>query len=169
MRITRYQVVALVSGTLPASPEMSTQERPSALRVSAQDRDELLRWVRAATTAQRVVMRSVIVLLAGAGWTNARVANELGVSRRTVALWKQRYQVAGCRALLVDAPGRGRKPGRNRHVVARIVAMSRQRPPQGTRWTVRSLAREVGSSHATVQRVLRELELGSTSPREQSI
>src|SRR5262245_20127640 len=113
MRITRYQVVALVGGSIPASPEMSAQIRPSALRVDAQDRDELLRWVRAATTAQRVVMRSVVVLLAGAGWTNARIATELGVSRRTVALWKQRYQVAGCRTLLVDAPGRGRKPGRN--------------------------------------------------------
>jgi transposase len=160
MRITRYQLLALVSRSFAVSPELGAQAEP-ALIVGVSDRDEMLRWIRASTTPQRVVMRSVIVLLAAAGWSNSRSAGELGIGRRTVALWKHRFQVAGCRALLVDSPGRGRKPGRNRHVVQQIVAMHRQGPPQGARWTVRSLAREVGSSHATVQRVLRELDLGS--------
>jgi transposase len=167
MRITRHQLLALVARSA-VSPESSPTAIARALRLDDHDRHELWRWLRASTTPQRVLIRSAIVLLAGAGWSNARAASVLGISRRTVALWKHRFGVAGCRALLVDAPGRGRKPGRNRDVVDRIVAM-RQRPPLGTRWTVRTLAREVGSSHATVQRVLRDLELRPSTAREHSI
>jgi transposase len=161
-------LLALVSRSYDASPEITAHDAHRALHVDDRDYLEMMRWIRASTTPQRVVMRSVIVLLARAGWTNARSAAELGISRRTVALWKHRFQVAGCRALLVDAPGRGRKPGRNRAVVDRIAAI-RQLPPNGSRWSVRSLAREVGSSHATVQRVLRELDRRSNVCVEHSI
>lgn len=161
MRITRQQILAIANAALTASPNLAAQGGQVYTRVhlTTDTRDRLARWVRAATTPQRVVRRSVVVLLAASGWSNARIATALGISRHTVALWKSRFAAGGADALLVDAPGRGRKPGRNRQVVARIVAMTGEQPPQGTRWTVRTLASAVGVSHATVQRVWREQSL----------
>ena len=78
---------------------------------------------------------------------------------RSWSAWRLRYLNGGRGALLVDAPGRGRKPGRNQDVVERIRMLSHQRPDDGRRWTVRSLARAVGVSHATVHRICRELHL----------
>jgi transposase len=124
--------------------------------ITAADREELLRRLQSSTTPDRVTVRTALVLLASAGWSDSRIAAALGVTRRTVALWRSRYIKGGCSALLVDAPGRGRKPGRNREIIEKIRAKTSERPIQGQRWTVRSLARAVGVSHATVHRVCRE-------------
>ena len=75
---------------------------------SAADRDRLERWVRAATTPQRVVRRSRIVLHWLEGMTATDIAARVGVSRPTVHLWIRRFAAAGPDALLRDAPGRGR-------------------------------------------------------------
>lgn len=156
MRISNYQVLALVNHRLNASLKLVAQGDGPGVDLRAADRDRLVHWVRASTTPQRVVTRSVIVLMAASGWSNARIAAELGISRRTVALWKARFAGGGPDALLVDAPGRGRKPGRDAQLVARIVELSLQPRSDGRRWTVRSMAEAVGASHSTVQRVWRE-------------
>jgi transposase len=137
----------------------------AAFALKAADRDVLLRWLRGSTTPQRVVVRSGVVLLADAGWSNTRIAQQLGVSRRTVALWKARYSRGGPTSVLVDAPGRGRKPGRDTHMVSKILAATQESPPDADRWTVRTLARAVGVSHATVQRVWREHGITPTAAR----
>lgn len=132
--------------------------------IEPQDRDEMLRMARAASTRPRIAMRMIVVLLAGAGWKDARIAAALGVSRRTVALWRARFAAGGMPALLVDAPGRGRKPGRNREIVERIRRAMIDPPANGVRWTVRTLARAVGVSHATVHRVWRDLRAATVPP-----
>lgn len=76
--------------------------RDSALRT------RLERWVRGATTPQRVVRRARIVLLALDGIPPDEIAARVGVSRPTVALWIERFADGGPDALLHDAPGRGR-------------------------------------------------------------
>lgn len=121
----------------------------------------LMRWVRSPTTTQRVVTRSLIVLLTAAGHSGATIAHQLGVTRRTVALWQRRFRDGGAAVLLVDAPGRGRKKGRDPVTVRRIESAATQPPPPGlARWTVRALARHVGVSAATVHRVWTERGLG---------
>jgi DNA-binding NarL/FixJ family response regulator len=77
--------------------------------VSPSDRATLERWVRASTTPQRTVRRSRIALLLDEGRSMRAVAREVGVSRQTVALWRDRYLQGGCAALTGDRPGRGRK------------------------------------------------------------
>ena len=81
-----------------------------AVRLPDGDRATLERWVRARTTAQRLVLRSRIVLSLGAGLSGREVARKLGVSRHTVDLWRARYLKEGCDGLMRDKPGRGRKP-----------------------------------------------------------
>ena len=132
--------------------------RPSAsISLPEEHRAKLDRWVRSSTTPQRLAVRSLIVLLAGSGMTDAAIAGQMHITRRTAARWRLRYVAGGPDALTVDAPGRGRKPGRNPEVVAKIVEATAGGPPAGLgRWTVRSLARHLGVSHATVQRVWKE-------------
>ena len=71
-------------------------------------RTQLERWVKAATTPQRLVRRSRIALLAMDGLSSDEIAARVGVSRPTVVLWKSRFEDGGPDALVKDAPGRGR-------------------------------------------------------------
>ena len=149
----------------PAKNNRSTPTRTAAAVIIADaDREELLRRLQTPGTGERVAVRTALVLLASVGWSDSRIASTLGVTRRTVALWRSRYIKGGCPALLVDAPGRGRKPGRNREIIEKIRAKTCEPPAQGDRWTVRSLARAVGVSHATVHRVCREQHLPLDGP-----
>src|SRR5262245_48297607 len=116
MRISRSQVLAVVASTLHATP-LAVGDAAVGAALEAEERDRLVRWARATSTPPRIVTRTVIVLLSAGGWSNARIASSLGVSRRTVALWKSRFAARGSQTLLVDEPGRGRKPGRNQQIV----------------------------------------------------
>lgn len=72
-------------------------------------RTRLERWVRAATTPQRVARRARIVLFDLDGFPPDEIAARVGVSRPTVTLWIERFARGGPDALLHDAPGRGRR------------------------------------------------------------
>jgi hypothetical protein len=78
--------------------------------LSDDDRHTLERWVRSPTVAQRVALRSRILLALDQGTTGRAAARALGISRTTVDLWRHRFLVGGCQALCRDKPGRGRKP-----------------------------------------------------------
>lgn len=112
-------------------------------------------WVKSATPT-RLKRRSRIILLLASGLSQAAVAVQLGVSRRTVAIWKQRFLQGGASVLQHDRPGRGRPKGRSADAVAAITA-AMAAPPEGqSRWTARALAKHVGVSHSTVLRVWRD-------------
>jgi transposase len=111
-------------------------------------------WVGAPTSAQRLVMRARIVLLAAHGMTDSQIATELAVSRPTVALWKKRFCQGGPAALREDQPGRGRKPSISSDLVRQIVSATTQTTPEGaTHWSTRSMAAAFGVSNATVHRI----------------
>ena len=56
-------------------------------------------WVRAQKTPQSVVLRARIALLAADGLSNTRIAREVGVSRPTVILWRERFRQGGPESL----------------------------------------------------------------------
>jgi transposase len=114
-------------------------------------------WVKTASQA-RLKRRSRIILLLASGLSQAAVAAQLNVSRRTVAIWRQRFLEGGPPILEHDRPGRGRPKGRSANAVAAINA-AMARPPEGVeRWTARALAKHVGVSHSTVLRVWRDTQ-----------
>ena len=80
--------------------------------VSHEDRTTLECWIRRPSAPQRLVLRSRIVLMLADGCPAREIARRLGVSRTTVALWRDRYAQEGCEVLRHDRPGRGRKPAR---------------------------------------------------------
>lgn len=127
---------------------------PDALPVTAEQRRTLETWVAARNTPQKVVFRSRIVLLAAEGKANRRIAQDLGTSRPSVILWRQRFVAGGTAALTEDAPGRGRKPVIKATKIKAIVTATLQTKPRAaTHWSVRTMAATQGVSPATVQRI----------------
>lgn len=120
--------------------------------LSSEQRAELLRLVRAPGTAQKLVRRARIALLAAEGRDNKEIAVLLGTSHVTVGQWRQRVLDLGL-AGLQEAP----RPGRPRTLpVARVqIALNEVvRPPQGRgRWSCRTMARHSGLSRSAVQRL----------------
>jgi transposase/transposase-like protein len=125
-----------------------------ALPVSAEQRGELERLVRAHTTPQSVAKRARIVLAAAEGESNSSIASRLGVSRPTVIQWRERFAAGGPAALADTKPGRGRKPSISSEKVRQIVEATLHTEPDGaTHWSCRSMAKAHGVSPATVQRI----------------
>ncbi len=120
---------------------------------------ELLRLSRKRTGAQGLAFRSRIVLKAAEGMSNLRIAEKLETTRMTVAKWRNRYAAQGIDGLLDEPrPGRPREIGDDK--VEEIVERTLHSKPRGaTHWSRRLLAKEVGVSPATVNRIWRAFGL----------
>jgi transposase len=125
-----------------------------ALRVSEHDREVLEALLRSGKTAQRVVLRASIILGAARGEANNSLAKQLGVSRPTILLWRNRYMRAGVDGLLKDAPRPGRRKKLSAQKVETILAATlNTKPRDATHWSTRTMARTQRVSAATVQRI----------------
>jgi hypothetical protein len=82
-------------------------KRAPAFVLSAEERTELVRRERAASSEQRESLRAGIVLRAAQGLDNAAVGHALGVTRQTARKWCGRF-VKGRLVGLEDAPRSGR-------------------------------------------------------------
>ena len=130
------------------------------LRVAAIDRSEIERWLQAHGTPQQVVLRGRIVLASAGGSSDSAVARELGINRKTVTLWRERYAAEGIESLWEVAPGRGRKPSLGQEKIAAIVdATLRTRPKGMTQWSCRTMARSQGVSKSTINNIWRSHDL----------
>src|SRR2546425_13281804 len=129
--------------------------QPTApLTMSAEQQRTLDAWVQAKTTAQRVVLRSRICLLAAQGQSNNSIAHHLNVTRPTVLLWRQRFAEHGPVGLSEDAPHGQSSRRTNKEVVKAIVeATLHTTPPDATHWSTRTMAEKFGVSNATVSRI----------------
>ncbi|MHB8491735.1 MAG: IS630 family transposase [Solirubrobacteraceae bacterium] len=124
------------------------------IAVGDEDRLVLQRWAAAQKTPQSVALRARIVLLAQEGHSNSAIARNLGVSRPTVIMWRERFQAGGPQALTEVKAGRGRKRTITAQKVKEIVKATTQTTPTAeTHWSCRSMAKAQGVSAATVQRI----------------
>lgn len=125
-----------------------------SITLSAEERSRLLRRSRGRSTPARQVLRAKIVLLAAAGLMNMEIAKQLGTAKKTVSLWRTRFAEQRLAGIERDAPRPGRKPTLGQAVVRKILIKTTQEIPAGaTHWSTRTLAKEVGVSRSTVQRV----------------
>ena len=124
----------------------------SVLEVEGKERAELQRRLRSATTSKRDHLRAAIVLRRAEGIKQADLAAELGVSIACVNKWSHRFELNGLKGLQ-DALGRGRKHSIPVHKVERVITEATRPPKPKKRWTVRSMAREVGISPDSVHRL----------------
>jgi transposase len=99
-----------------------------------------------------LVRRAQIVLACAEGESNASIAERLHLTNATVGKWRRRYREHGLEGLHDELrPGRPRTHDDER--VAEVINAALQtQPPDGTHWSVRTVADETGVSKSTVQR-----------------
>jgi transposase len=118
------------------------------------ERRTLTTWSRGRSTPARLVLRAKIVLAAAEGKTNESIAAELHTSKPTVGRWRRRFAARRTAGIEKDAFRPGRTPAITAERVTRIVQKTTQEKPEAaTHWSTRSMAKAVGVSKATVQRI----------------
>jgi transposase len=129
-------------------------ETQACLWLSPSDRAELEAWVARRNTPQKLVWRARIVLLSADRAGVMAIVRGTGKCKRTVHRWQDRYLAQGIGGLKREATRPGRKPPLEAAMIARVVDMTlHQTPPAATHWSARVLARAVGLSHTSVQRI----------------
>ena len=128
----------------------------AAVSLSSSQRTALEALVRGGKTPQRVAARAMIVLAAAEGRPINAIAQKFGVSRPTVYLWRDRFEAGGVLGLVKDARRPGRLPALSPKKIAAVVEATLQTtPPDATQWSVRTMAKAQGLSHAVVHRIWR--------------
>ena len=124
-----------------------------AIVLSDEERDMLAQRVRRRKSSHGAARRARIVLLAAGGLSNTAIAEKLGVSRRTVGLWRSRFAERRLEGLADEPrPGAPRKIGDDK-IVEVVTRTLETEPENATHWSRRSMARATGLSATTVHRI----------------
>src|SRR5271169_489689 len=111
----------------------------TVISLTEQQRKQLEGYARGRSVAVRLALRANMILLAAEGLENRQIAEQAGVGRDTVALWRKRFAASGIAGILKDAARRGRKPKLSEHKVQEIVRRTTQeKPAQATHWSTRT-------------------------------
>jgi transposase len=125
-----------------------------AITLSSNDREEIERLLKAHGTPQQVSLRGRIVLAAAGGQSDSAIARELETNRKTVILWRERFEEEGLASLWKVAQGRGRKPSLGPEKIKAIVDATLQTKPKGmTQWSCRLMADNQGVSKSTISNI----------------
>lgn len=99
-------------------------------------------------------MRARVCLMSAEGTSNNAVATNLGTSRTTVILWRNRFKERGCTGISSDAPHGVSSRRLDLAKEKAIVDATLQTKPVGeTQWSTRLMARAQGVGKSTVQRI----------------
>ena len=134
--------------------------RPKAdLILSADEREQLTRDARRATSAQALALRSKIVLACADGADNKAVAEQVRCSPATVGKWRRRFIEHRLDGLLDEE-----RPGRPRTISVDqvedvIVATLESTPPNATHWTRSKMAKRTGLSKTTIGKIWKDFGL----------
>jgi transposase len=122
--------------------------------MSSGQREALEVVARSRTAPHRQVQRAEALVLAADGVANAQIGRRVGVKAATVRAWRARFAEEGLAKLGKVRSGRGRKSSIPQSKIDQIVELTRNSTPEGqTHWSCRTMAKKVGVSPATVQRV----------------
>lgn len=123
------------------------------VQLDSDTRNTLSQLVRSSSTPQSLALRSRIVLAAADGSSNQQIASALHLPAITVGKWRRSFAVDGIEGLR-DAPRSGRPPKHDFTVRQRVQTRVCQQPEAQGRWTVRTLAAELGMPPSTVHAML---------------
>ncbi len=133
---------------------------PTPIVITAAQRLELESLTRQSTAPAAIVMRSRIVLLASTGMGNREIGRSLGCHYNIVGKWLSRWRSSPGVAELHDEPRSGRPVEVRPAAVQRVVTRVCRKPPSHlSRWSVRSLAADLGMAPTTVARILNDHDL----------
>jgi transposase len=128
--------------------------------ISDAERTALETLARGGTTTQRLARQCRVILLAAQGLPNRTIARQVGVSRPTVLGVRATFAQGG-----VEALRRHRKRLRSPHKLVPVLEKQlidttlHSKPVGATHWSTRTLARQLGISHMSVQRVWQRYDL----------
>src|SRR5450631_523277 len=123
------------------------------LTLTDDQRSELCTWAGSRTLPAGDVFRAHVILALADGRTYSQIKTTLQTTAPTISRWKQRFEEAGMGGL--DPRHKGSLPRvADAKVQARIARKTQQKPADGsTHWSCRKLAKVLGLSKSTVQRV----------------
>src|ERR1700704_305567 len=140
---------------------MPRKRHHKPLLLTEDERRTLEQWTRRPTTAQRLALRSRMVLACAEGLTNRAVANRLYVSSNSVCKWRERFRVRRLEGLS-DEPRPGTPRKATDDIVVDLITRTLEGPPaHATQWTTRSMAEVSGLSKDTISRLWRTFGLQS--------
>jgi transposase len=122
--------------------------------LDSMQKSQLQAWVQAPSTPQSLALRARVVLRASAGESNQQIALGLGLPQITVGKWRRRFAAQGLEGLR-DAPRSGRPVQHGPEVWQRVQPRVCPQPEFQSRWSVRTLAQEVGLPSSTVHHMRR--------------
>ena len=128
--------------------------------LSPEEHSTLDTWVRGRSLLLRLVQRARIIRMAADGMQSQVIARDLGVSKPTVQLWRQRFLALRLVGLQKDAPRPGRIPQITpKKILAVVEATLHTTPSNATHWSTRSMAKAQGLSEATIRRIWKQHNL----------
>jgi transposase len=128
--------------------------------LSFEEQSTLDAWARGRSYPLRLVQRARIIKMAAVGHQNRDIAHDLGISRPTVQLWRQRFLALRMDGLAKDAPRPGRIPKIPEEKIQTVVeATLHSTPCHATHWSTRSMAKAQGLSEATIRRIWKQYNL----------
>jgi len=162
--------------------------KAAKIRLTEEQQNILQQIIRSRTTPKQLHQRASVILQAFGGALNVSIADEIGLARKQVGLWRRRWQrsfdalvAIECREsqaalrraiedVLSDAPRSGSPGTFTAEQVTQVLAVACEPPEQSQRpidaWTVRELADELvqrdiveSISPSQVSRYLSEAEL----------
>jgi transposase len=120
------------------------------------DRRRLEALARDRNAAQKHVWRAQIVLLSADGVGTNEIMRQTGTSKTCVWRWQERFMQQGYAGLLRDKTRPSRIPSLGSEIAERVVTLTQSEPPaEVTHWTSTMMAKVVGISASSVQRIWR--------------
>jgi transposase len=124
------------------------------VQVSECDRVRLAAIVANRNSRQKHVWRARIVLMTADGVGTTTIMQQTGKSKVTVWRWQERFMAQGVDGLLRDKTRPSRIPRLPATVHEQTVALTQTDPPgEVTHWTAQMMAKQVGISVSSVQRI----------------
>jgi len=113
------------------------------------------------SSPKRLLLRTEIVLLAAQGKSNQQIADRLKTDPHTVGRWRNRFCIDRLEGLKRKPTTiNGNHISRHEEIARRILEKTTMdQPAKGSRWTIRTLAAELGISRSTVHRVWQDAGL----------
>jgi transposase len=129
----------------------------ATISLTEEEKKKLQQWTGRGKSEQRLVERSRIILLAGDGWTNEEIAEELDTRTARVSKWRQRFS-ADRLAGLGDSARSGKPVIYGPGTEKRVLSLLDQDPPQGySQWNGNRLAEALPDiSKDQIWRILRK-------------
>ncbi len=125
--------------------------------LSAEEQATITRWAHGRSFPVRLVQRAQIIEMAANGIFSHNIARQVGISRSTVQLWRERFLALRLAGLEKDAPRPGRVPRISQQKISAVVnATLHTKPLNATHWSTRSMATAQNLSEATIRRIWKQ-------------